>query len=132
MVGQMPTREFSKPTFRENRRPDDKTGGLDAEHRADRARTHRGYELLKARAFDQAGPRPAEVVVNHRDRREPDRACRLGERILPPLALGVLGDLTQGRLANVDDRAAAKMVRRDLRMHHAPPALWLSPCSACP
>src|SRR5271155_481604 len=27
MVGQMPTREFSKPTFRENRRPDD-TGTL--------------------------------------------------------------------------------------------------------
>jgi len=25
MVGEMPTREFSKPTFRENRRPDDST-----------------------------------------------------------------------------------------------------------
>jgi hypothetical protein len=55
MVGQMPTREFSKPTFRENRRPNDNWDGtLDRIH-------HALYVETRERAGREASPTAAII-----------------------------------------------------------------------
>jgi len=68
---------------------------------------------------------------NHCNRGKSARARRIGQRVLPPLALGMLGDLPHGRLADIDYGAAAEVLRRDLGMHHTPPARPVSLCIVC-
>jgi len=51
-------------------------------------------------------------------------------RVLPPLALGMFGDLPHGRLADIDYGAAAEVLRRDLGMHHTPPTRRLCPVAS--
>jgi hypothetical protein len=106
-------------------------GRLDAKHGTDRTRADRGHQFLETRALHQSGTGAAEIVVDYRDRGESKRSRRLGQRILPTLALGVLRDLPHGRLAHIDHRAAAEVFRRDLGMHHTPPARPVSPCFVC-
>ena len=82
-------------------------GGLHAKDRAGNTRADGGHQLLEAGPLHQSGTGAAEIIVDHRDRGESDRARRIGERILPSLAFGVLRDLARRRLAHIHHRAAA-------------------------
>src|SRR5260370_29018191 len=88
-----------------------KAGRLDAKHSAGRPRTDGRHQFLETRALHQTRSGAAEVVVDHCDRSKSVRACRIGQRVLPPLALGMLGDLPHGRLSYIDSGAAAKLLR---------------------
>jgi hypothetical protein len=99
-----------------------------AKHRADRARTDRGHQFLETRALHQSRPGATEIVINHGDGGESIRARRIGQRVLTPLALPMLSNLPRGRLADVDNGAAVKVLRRDLGMHHMPRAWPVSHC----
>ena len=96
--------------------------GLEAEHGASKARADSSHQFLEAGALDQSGTGASQIVVDHRDRSEAERARRLGKRVLPPLAFGMFHDLANGRLADIDHRAAAEVLRGDLGVHHIPPA----------
>ncbi|HEY0778686.1 MAG TPA: hypothetical protein VGD56_12030 [Gemmatirosa sp.] len=99
-------------------------GGLKTEHRPDTPAADGGDEPLEAGALDEAGARAPEILVDDLDGREPHRAGRVGERVLPALALGVLDDLPGRRLADVDDGTALAMFSRDLGIH--PRLRWSS------
>src|ERR1700692_809135 len=97
-------------------------GGLDAEHRPDRAGADGGDQLLEAWTLHYTGARPAQVFIDHLDRCE---TCRMGlvrKAILPPLALGVAKNLRHGGLAHVDHGATGQVLSGNLTAHRRPPS----------
>src|SRR5712692_6566768 len=92
-------------------------GGFEAEHGADITGADVGDETLKAGTFNEAGPRPSQVVIDDHDVLKAEGLRLRGERILPLLTLHVVQDLPGGGLAHVDERAAAEVVSGERRVH---------------
>src|ERR1700730_12139217 len=76
-----------------------------------------GNQLLEAWPLNEPRSGAAKIVIDNDDRCEADCTRRFGERVLTPLALGILRDLPHGRLAHIDHRPPTEVVRRDLRIH---------------
>src|SRR5271170_377374 len=79
---------------------------------------------MKAWTLDETRAGAAEIVVNHADRGESERARGLGQAILATLALGVLRHLAHGRLTDIDHCAAPEVISGDLRAHAGSPLSW--------
>ncbi len=93
--------------------------GLDRDDGTDPTLADRRQQLLKAGTGD-AGTGPAQIIVNHLHGGPTQRACSIGQAVLPAPALVIVEHLVARRLANVNKGGAGEMFSRDLG-HHRPP-----------
>jgi hypothetical protein len=104
------------PVRRVARQPRD----FQAHHNAGLAERDLAHELLKAVARCRTRSGLAEIAiddVNALDR--PTRRNRpVTQRVLALRALAVLGDLSQGRLADIEVRITLEMIGGDLEFRH--------------
>src|SRR3989442_5933573 len=83
-------------------------------------------QALKTRAFDKAGCRFAQVLINGNHIGETKLTRILGKIVLTTLAFEVVDSLDNGGLPHVHNGLAAQMVRRDFVAHNG----FLRPSSA--
>jgi hypothetical protein len=83
-------------------------GCFQAEHGADRAFANASDEITKSRPVHCPAGRATEILVNHAHVAKAVTTRKVGELVLPPLALAVLLHLHPSGLANVDDSAACE------------------------
>src|SRR5215469_6802530 len=100
------------PVARQTRR-------LDREHSTDPTLADRREQPLKARTAD-ARTRSAKILLDDRHIRPAESAGPLGEAILSPPALMIVGKLVGGGLPDVDEGAAHQMIRRALHRWSPP------------
>src|SRR5664279_580956 len=117
------------------RRRAGQAGYLEAEDGSDLAQTDSADQVLEPAAVVRGAPRQAQIRVDHLHLGPgPPEADRLvGQRILAGGRLGVVADLGQAGLANVDDPCPRKVAGGDLLRapHHWPP-MPRPPCWPAP
>src|SRR4051812_45462434 len=91
---------------------------LDGEHGADAAFTDGCEQPFEPWTAD-ARTRTPKIIIDDGHVRPPERAGSVGQAILPPAALVIVGKLVGGGLPDIDEGATRQMVRRDL--HRSPP-----------
>ena len=109
---------------------------LDAEHQADMAKANLGHQALEAGPVESRGGGTAEIVIDDHDLlgSPAELAGAIGQGILQAGRFPVVLDLTQGGLADIDDRLAVTMAGPDLVGEcrsedvgfraHDPPPVW--------
>ena len=95
---------------------------LECQHHADLTGADLRQERLKALAVRGPGPRPRLILVDDLDElgRPAQRPGAFGQSILSARTLPVVADLMRARLADVDDRLPAQVLRPDLGMSRVP------------
>src|ERR1700730_9397761 len=100
---------------------------LDRKYGADPPLTDRGQQALETRPGAGAS-RAARIIVDDIDHGPAELPSTIGETVLTAAALRIVQELICRRLADVNEGAAAQVVRRDLR-HRRPPRLPAPPRS---
>ena len=97
-------------------------GHLDAQHDAHMIQPHLRDQPREARTRVGAGGRMPQVLIDHQHprRRPPQRDRALGQPVLQPRGLGVIGHLSRGGLADIDRRQAVTMPGLDLALRPLP------------
>ena len=97
-------------------------GHLDAQHDPHMIQPYLGDQPREARTRVGAGGRMPQVLIDHQHprRRPPQRDRALGQPVLQPRGLGVIGHLSRGGLADIDRRQAVTMPGLDLALRPLP------------
>jgi hypothetical protein len=101
---------------------------LQAQHQTDLAEADLGDQALKTGAVGGRGPRVPQILVDHDDAfvRPPQGECSFAQGVLPCGALGVLEDLLERALADVQAREPLKVTGSNRRRRHRSTSTWLS------
>jgi hypothetical protein len=81
-----------------------------------------GHHTFKAGARDSPGSGPAQVIIHHFDLLPAQLPQTLLHGVLQLLALHIVIDLVDGRLANVQNGFALPMLRLDFVTHRISPS----------
>jgi hypothetical protein len=99
---------------------------FESHHGPGAAQTDFSHEPLKARATGGTRARLAKVVINDHDLAPAHRAGVIGQVVLPAAAFGVMANLIESGLPDVNEGGPGEMLRTNLftRPHGLPPAPW--------
>ena len=104
------------------------TRDLQAQHQTDLTEADFGDQVLEPGAVGGGGRRVPQVLVDHDDALvgPPQGERPFAQGVLPRRALGVLEDLLERALADVQARKPLKMTGSDRRRRHRSTSTWLS------